>query len=657
MKTFNSKQFINLILSFVIILLLASFFFLFGKTKNEETIMPVVKIKDSRNSHNSLSIETTSYTLRKKERLQIIYKANNSKMSDKYVNKQIVFSTSDKKVVKVDSSGLIKAVGPGFASITIKLGDLIKTISVEVASTNHQVNVKEYGAHGDGIHDDTKAFQRAIDDLASKGGGNVFIPKGNYDLQPIFLKSNVNLVGENRDTVSLKLSDRAKDDYTRLINLINVQNNKIQNITFDGNSKNHPNGIEHMHCIFTWDVKNILIDNNRLINAVGDGISISGSRKTSEYVIISNNILEDNRRSNIVLEQVNHLQIFNNVSTSKIGRPALHFEPWEKMSFYDAKIWNNTFTSNTEGYCVQLEGGKDENNFYHEVEYYKNTVKCPKGEFLVMETKGAKIHDNKLNVRSLFVWIKNEDLNINNNEIDSKNGIIIEGTWGMNSKRTAITDNNILTSGYGVHIIAGSQDTTINRNTLIGKGGTAVSFFASVTDVTNTVVSDNTIKNFEYGILTDYNIYDDKRINGLLVRGNTFTDFDEYALFLKGTTQNVIVDNNVINNASGVYITANDRLMYNIKITNNKISGGKRGIIQNQHGNGYLKKIMISGNTISNTTYKGDGTLTGAAIELDRNTNPPTEVTIRGNTLKNNAINNISVPDSLQNNVYDNFYK
>ena len=548
----------------------------------------------------------------------------------------------------MDASGLIIAKSPGFASITVNYEGWTNNIAVSVTSKkNLQVSVKDYGAVGNGMVDDTIAFQDAIDGLAAKGGGDIIVPEGTYILQPIFLKSKVNIIGENRDTVILKLSDEAPDDYTRLINIENVNNIKIQSITFDGNYQNHPNGIEHMHSIFVWDSEHILIDNNRLINAVADGISISGSTETSDYVMISNNILKDNHRSNIVLEQVNHLRIFNNISTSDVGRPALHFEPWEEMSFYDAKIWNNTFTSNTEGYCVQLEGGQGSGNFYHEVEFYGNTINCPTGQFLVMETKGAKIHDNKMNISSIFVWIKNEDLNIYNNEIQSQNGITIEGTWGMLSKRTVISDNTIKTSGYGLHIIAGSQDTKITGNMFTGTGSTGVSFFASETDITNTIVSDNTFKNFDYGIYTDYNYYDNKHIDGLVVQGNIFTNFSEFVLYIKGTTQNVTMNKNVVENASGVYILADDRSMSNIKITNNTISSGKRGIVQQQYGSGSLKGLEISENIISNTTDRGDGYFTGAAIELDRITIPPTNVSITENTLKNNENNFITVPDSI----------
>ncbi|RHW42790.1 hypothetical protein D1B31_04220 [Neobacillus notoginsengisoli] len=573
--------------------------------KKQDFLSTINLSPDKRHSGTSrvfLTMDAPSYNLNKGQTIRPSVTAHYPDGSEKNVTKESRYSTSNERVATVDKSGGIFAEVPGFATLTVTYEDVAKTIPIAVNWTSLQVNVKDYGASGNGKRDDTNAFQEAIDAVAKKGGGEVYVPKGTYSLHPLFLKSNVNLVGESRDSVLLKLSKRAPDDFTRLVNLESVSNVKIQNITFDGNAKKHPKGIEHMHGVFAWDSKNILIDNNRMINAVGDGISISGSTETSDHVIISNNILENNRRSNIVLEQVNNLQIFNNVSTSKAGRPALHFEPWEEMSFYNAKIWDNIFSSNTEGYCVQLEGGQGEGNFFHDVDFYNNDIYCPAGQFLVMETKNGKVHDNLFKVGAIFVWIKNEDLKIHNNEIDSERGVTIEGTWGVLSKRTRIFDNDISTKENGIHITAGAQDTTIMRNRFRGSGHSGVRFFASETDISNTTISNNQFKNFEYGIFTDYNFYDNKRIDGLVVLDNTFLDFAGYALFIKGITRNVKMKNNIVKNASGVEIIANDRLMENIEIRNNEISGGKRGITKTESGTGAIKGLTISGNQISDLT-------------------------------------------------------
>ena len=54
-------------------------------------------------------------------------------------------------------------------------------------------DVTRYGAKGTRVFADTEAFQRAIDDCAGKGGGTVHVPRGEYLIGPIFLRSNIRL--------------------------------------------------------------------------------------------------------------------------------------------------------------------------------------------------------------------------------------------------------------------------------------------------------------------------------------------------------------------------------------------------------------------------------------------------------------------------------
>ena len=54
-------------------------------------------------------------------------------------------------------------------------------------------DVTRYGARGTRVFLDTEAFQRAIDDCHRQGGGTVLVPRGEYLIGPIFLRSNINL--------------------------------------------------------------------------------------------------------------------------------------------------------------------------------------------------------------------------------------------------------------------------------------------------------------------------------------------------------------------------------------------------------------------------------------------------------------------------------
>jgi len=57
----------------------------------------------------------------------------------------------------------------------------------------NEVNLKDYGAIGDGQTLCSEAFAKAIDDLSRKGGGRLIVPEGVWFTGPIELKSNINL--------------------------------------------------------------------------------------------------------------------------------------------------------------------------------------------------------------------------------------------------------------------------------------------------------------------------------------------------------------------------------------------------------------------------------------------------------------------------------
>lgn len=68
------------------------------------------------------------------------------------------------------------------------------------------LNVKDFGAKGDGINDDTCCIQAAI--MACPPNGRVYIPKGVYCINSLFLKSNVR-IELGKDAVLKAFTDRS----------------------------------------------------------------------------------------------------------------------------------------------------------------------------------------------------------------------------------------------------------------------------------------------------------------------------------------------------------------------------------------------------------------------------------------------------------------
>ncbi|CAG1769114.1 Mannuronan C5-epimerase AlgE4 [uncultured bacterium] len=109
------------------------------------------------------------------------------------------------------------------------------------------VNVRDFGAKGNGKTDDTAAIQLAIDSVALQGG-TVTIPSGIYLVSsPIFVRNNVSVVGSGIGNTILKVLDNHNSDLIGVLrtpfgeSTINVY---IANLSLDGNRENQEVG-EH----------------------------------------------------------------------------------------------------------------------------------------------------------------------------------------------------------------------------------------------------------------------------------------------------------------------------------------------------------------------------------------------------------------------------
>ncbi|MCL2558873.1 MAG: glycoside hydrolase family 28 protein [Turicibacter sp.] len=136
------------------------------------------------------------------------------------------------------------------------------TVSFETKSETMCLNVRRFGAVGDGVADDTQAIQAAI--MSCCENGRVLIPAGTYHVKTIFLKSNFTLELAKGATLSYQgafhqgailpgytfdaqgeeyylgsWEGNPIDSYTALIQGINVENvNLIGEGVLDGNGHN-----------------------------------------------------------------------------------------------------------------------------------------------------------------------------------------------------------------------------------------------------------------------------------------------------------------------------------------------------------------------------------------------------------------------------------
>ncbi len=125
------------------------------------------------------------------------------------------------------------------------------------------VNVKESGAVGDGITDDTAAFNAALKEVADAGGGVCLAPNGTYIISASGMtapykpavSSGVHLAGEGRDSV-LKVNGLPKNYLLQC----DGDNWSVENLTFDMGDYTPRAGLAAIACKGNnWRVANCAI--------------------------------------------------------------------------------------------------------------------------------------------------------------------------------------------------------------------------------------------------------------------------------------------------------------------------------------------------------------------------------------------------------------
>jgi len=227
-------------------------------------------------------------------------------------------------------------------------------------------NVKGYGAKGDYDEgtdtgtDDTTAFQDAV----NSGYGIIFVPDGNYLIDPtkltetgakwgISIPSNIT-IWLSRNT-KLYAKTNAEDNYA-IFGIFGVSNVDIIGGTFIGDRNRHTGTTgEWGHCIDVRGSSNVTIQNVIAKDAWGDGIFV-GKRLTDNSfcskVTLINVTVDNNRRQGCSVIGCDDFKaiISNFINTNGTSPEAgIDFETNGTDTQSDAKIIGCTFKNNNGG--------------------------------------------------------------------------------------------------------------------------------------------------------------------------------------------------------------------------------------------------------------------------------------------------------------------
>lgn len=231
-----------------------------------------------------------------------------------YLDKKIILKYNDKKVELIKVVDTIYDLEPATEYfLTLEQDGLkIDEIKVTTETESFTLNVKKFGAKGDGVSNDTLALQTAI--MSCPKDGRVYIPKGKYLITSIFLKDNLTLeLGEGAEILGdlerknfgilPGLIDNDKneeyylgswegnplDSFTSLITGINVKNIKILGRGCLNGRASKENWWKNPKIKnIAWRPRSIFLNNCE--NVVIEGIKIMNSPSWTIHPFLTNNL-------------------------------------------------------------------------------------------------------------------------------------------------------------------------------------------------------------------------------------------------------------------------------------------------------------------------------------------------------------------------------
>lgn len=166
---------------------------------------------------------------------------------------------------------------------------------------NDLVSVKDFGAKGDGVTDDTAAIQAAI-----AAADNLYWPEGTY-LVDTASNAMVPTSKIGMWWYGYGATIKAKDGATAagnalMLRLFNCSNVVIEGLTFDGNRANRTAFASSSHCIQINDGDDIVLRDVVIKNSTYDGIYVRGTTPGTESTyptkILFDNVVVDNAYRN-----------------------------------------------------------------------------------------------------------------------------------------------------------------------------------------------------------------------------------------------------------------------------------------------------------------------------------------------------------------------
>lgn len=195
------------------------------------------------------------------------------------------------------------------------------------AKLRETVSVKDFGAVGDGVADDTVALQNAF-----AAHNQLFFPEGTYLVdaagyptkRAILYSTGVNNIVLSGYGATIKFKDTSTGPAgLNFIEIVNATNALIEGLTLDGNRQNQSYGY---HGIAFFGGKNLTVRDVYIKNMYYDGVyvrasTVSNSDTYPEHVLMDNVVCDACGRNGTSVIGANGITIQNSIFKNTVGDP------------------------------------------------------------------------------------------------------------------------------------------------------------------------------------------------------------------------------------------------------------------------------------------------------------------------------------------------
>ena len=217
--------------------------------------------------------------------------------------------------------------------VTVEAQGSSETVLFHTLKESACLNVKTFGAVGDGVHEVTGALQAAISCCPAQG--TVYVPKGTYLTRPLFLKSDLTLYLE-QGAVLLGVADR--NAYPILPGMIRTEEGEVNFGTWEGNPlDSFASLITMMNC--------------HNVNLIGEG-ALNGNADQSDWWAYPTRKIGAWRPNTLFIAYSENINV-QGITVENSPSWTVHPYYSDHLSFLNLTIQNPYHSPNTDGFDTE----------------------------------------------------------------------------------------------------------------------------------------------------------------------------------------------------------------------------------------------------------------------------------------------------------------